>query len=77
MSAYTDKIDTQDQIPNLGSGTIRLSDEQIEIVSDIFSTGNQCMFSDMSVEWLLGHGFMLGAKFYRDFIDTNSGKQTP
>jgi hypothetical protein len=48
----------------------KLSDEQIELVADLFSKGNEHLLTDMEVEWLLSHAFQLGAKFYRDF--TNS-----
>jgi hypothetical protein len=48
-----------------------LTDRQIEIVATIFSKGNEDALSDKDVEWLLGHAFQLGAKFYRDFIEAN------
>jgi hypothetical protein len=47
----------------------KLSDEQIELVANIFSQGNQHLLADMEVEWLLCHAFQLGAKFYRDFTN--------
>jgi hypothetical protein len=47
----------------------RLSDEQIELVANIFSQGNQHLLADMEVEWLLSHAFQLGAKFHRDFTN--------
>jgi hypothetical protein len=48
-----------------------LTDRQIEIIATIFSKGNEYALSDHDVEWLLGHAFQLGAKFYRDFIECN------
>lgn len=53
----------------LGAVISRLSDEQIELVANIFSQGNQHLFADMEVEWLLSHAFFLGAKFHRDFTN--------
>jgi hypothetical protein len=53
----------------LGTVTNRLSDEQIELVANIFSQGNQHLLAEMEVEWLLGHAFQLGAKFHRDFTN--------
>jgi len=48
-----------------------LTDRQIEIIATIFSKGNENALYDKDVEWLLGHAFQLGAKFYRDFIECN------
>jgi hypothetical protein len=50
---------------------LKLTDRQIEIVATIFSKGNEYHLSDMDAEWLLGHAFQLGAKFYRDFMECN------
>jgi len=45
-----------------------LSNEQIEMIADIFAK-QQAMLLDESfgLEWIVGHAFQLGAKFYRDF----------
>jgi hypothetical protein len=51
----------------IGAVISRLSDEQIELVANIFSKGNEHLLADMEVEWLLSHAFQLGAKFHRDF----------
>jgi hypothetical protein len=48
-----------------------LTDRQIEIISDIFSKGNAWILNEYSAEYLLSHGFQLGVKFYRDFIEAN------
>lgn len=48
---------------------IKISDEQIELIANIFSKGNQHLLADMEIEWLLSHAFQLGAKFYRDFTN--------
>jgi hypothetical protein len=53
----------------LGAVISRLSDEQIELVANIFSKGNEHLLADMEVEWLLSHAFQLGAKFHRDFTN--------
>lgn len=53
----------------------QLNDGQIEVISDIFSRREALLMGeeggqgvDYSAEWLLGHAFQLGAKFYRDFV---------
>jgi hypothetical protein len=48
-----------------------LTDRQIELIAIIFSKGNEHHLNEMDAEWLLGHAFQLGAKFYRDFIECN------
>jgi hypothetical protein len=54
---------------SVGDVSSRLSDEQIELVANIFSKGNEHLLADMEVEWLLSHAFQLGAKFHRDFTN--------
>jgi hypothetical protein len=63
-----EKDKTQNLPSSLGDVTSHLSNKQIELIATIFSKGNEYELSDMEVEWLLGHAFQLGAKFYRDFI---------
>lgn len=46
-----------------------LSNEQIELIADMFAKREKYLYEDMGAEWLLGHAFQLGAIFYRDFIN--------
>jgi hypothetical protein len=62
-------INQETQPSCLGDVSRRLSDEQIELVANIFSKGNEHLLADMEVEWLLSHAFQLGAKFHRDFTN--------
>jgi hypothetical protein len=69
MNTDKNSIENESQPSCLGDVIGRLSDEQIELVANIFSQGNQHLLADMEVEWLLGHAFQLGAKFHRDFTN--------
>jgi len=66
---YKDMNEEPNQPSCLGAVISRLSDDQIELVANIFSKGNQHLLADMEVEWLLSHAFQLGAKFHRDFTN--------
>ena len=47
-----------------------LSNEQIEMIADIFANREQIVIDEsLGVEWILSHAFQLGAKFYRDFTN--------
>ncbi len=69
MSTDKTSLEAESQPSCLGAVISRLSDKQIELVSNIFSQGNQHLLADMEVEWLLSHAFQLGAKFHRDFTN--------
>lgn len=47
-----------------------LSNEQIEMIADMFAQREQIVIDEsLGAEWILSHAFQLGAKFYRDFIN--------
>jgi hypothetical protein len=69
MNTEKTPLEAQSQPSCLGAVISRLSDEQIELVANIFSKGNEHLLADMEVEWLLSHAFQLGAKFHRDFTN--------
>ncbi len=47
-----------------------LSNEQIEMVADMFANREQMVIDEnLGAEWILSHAFQLGAKFYRDFTN--------
>jgi hypothetical protein len=69
MNTEKTSLENESQPSCLGAVISRLSDEQIELVANIFSQGNQHLLHGMEVEWLLSHAFQLGAKFYRDFTN--------
>jgi len=47
-----------------------LSNEQIEMIADMFANREQLVIDEgLGAEWILGHAFQLGAKFYRDFTN--------
>jgi hypothetical protein len=69
MNTKKTSLENENQPSCLGAVISRLSDEQIELVANIFSQGNQHLLADMEVEWLLSHAFQLGAKFHRDFTN--------
>jgi hypothetical protein len=69
MNTEKTPLEAERQPSCLGAVISRLSDEQIELVANIFSKGNEHLLADMEVEWLLSHAFQLGAKFHRDFTN--------
>ena len=47
-----------------------LSNEQIEMIADMFANREQMVIDEsLGAEWILSHAFQLGAKFYRDFTN--------
>ncbi len=46
-----------------------LTNNQIEIIADLFSKRECLVVDGQDTEWLLSHAFQLGAKFYRDFTN--------
>ena len=47
-----------------------LSNEQIEMIADMFANREQMVIDEsLGVEWILSHAVQLGAKFYRDFTN--------
>ena len=46
-----------------------LTDNQIEIIADLFSRRECLVVEGQDTEWLLNHAFQLGMKAYRDLLN--------
>jgi len=64
----TDKtaLEELNQPSHLGDVSKRFLYDQIEIAADVFSKEHAKILGDSSSEWLLSHGFQVGAKFQMD-----------
>ena len=46
-----------------------MSDDQIELIANLFSSSEQVILDGFDTEWLLSHAFQKGAKFMKSYYE--------